>query len=155
MPKRTLEEMQAIYEEDCRIIHTQADAKIEKLGIDYHKIEQRHLDALAKKKTEYDVNRQKRKKRNGWLRAGVLRVATGASAEKIAVINNKYDNLDEQAELVFDQEVNASIEADMRVLDPIEAGYRRKVEAVEAWRASQLASESSQLERGTQRPRKR
>lgn len=155
MPKRTPEEMQRIYEEDCSIINTQADAKIEKLGVDYHKIEEKHLAALEKKRIEYDVVRQKKKNRNDWLRADDLRKAAGGSAEKIAVINNKYDNLDEQAELVFDQYVNASIEADMRVLDPIEENYRKKAERVEVWRAQQLASESSSLERGTQRPRRR
>jgi hypothetical protein len=155
MAGKTQAEMQAIYEADVEIINEQAERKKAKIEADYKKIVDRHLAALEKKKIEYDVARQKRKNRNDWLRADALRAAAGGSAEKIAVINNKYDNMDEQAELMFDQDVNASIEADMRVLDPIEESYRRKAQAVEAWRAQQLASESSQLQRGTQRPRRR
>ncbi len=150
----TLEARQALYEADIRIIDTQADDKINKLGIAYHKIEEKHLADLEKKKTEYSVVKQKRVNRNELLRADELRKAAGGSEAKLSLINKKWDNANEEAELEYDQSENGAIERDMRILDPIEARFNKAVEAVEVWRAREKASESRQLEHKTQRARK-
>jgi len=154
MAELTLEARQALYERDIKIIDTQADAKIVKLGIEYHKIEARHLAAVEKEKVKWQAWFEKKKVqiKADWDRA--LSRVKGGSEARIANVNERYDGLVDIAELDMEQHINGVIEQDMRVLDPIEQRFTKGVEEVEAWRAREKADESHQLETRHQRQRK-
>lgn len=154
MAEMTEAERQMLYQADCDIINRQADAKQAKLKAAYDKVEARHLAAVEKKRAELRIWADKKKVgiKAEWDRR--LSMVPPGRERTIAIINEKYDGLEDIVELDMEQRLNGIIENDMRNLDQIEENMKRDIEDVDVWRSIQLNNELIQLTTHRQRPRK-
>ena len=154
MAERTEAERQILYQHDVDIVNRQADGKIAKLKEDFAKVEARHLASVEKERAKWGAWLVKKKVqiKADWDRA-LAKVRPG-NERQIAIINERYDGLEDIAELDMEQRINSVIETDMRALDDVENAMKRKVDDVENWRSRELADEVRQLQTHRQRQRR-
>jgi len=154
MAELTDAQRQDRYKKDCLIINAEAEIKLDKIAHWFADVEVRHEEALNKKKAviEARFNKKKVALKAEWDRK--LAAVKPGNEFKKAQIREMYDGLDDIIDLDMEQTINYEIEQDMRELEKEEVEKKKREDAVERWRAEELASELHQLQTKTQRQRK-
>jgi hypothetical protein len=155
MAELTESQRQALYTYDVEIINSQADEKLSKLRAanDAHNTKTQAI--VDKKIAAKQAIRDKRKAALMSERDKILKLIKPGHEYMIEVVNEKYDALSENVDLGYENWFDAAAEDQYKIDGNVQGRFDLAVENVEKWRQRELASEQRQLERKTQRQRKR
>jgi hypothetical protein len=148
-------ERQAMYDADCGIVNSIADNRIKKIQSEHDVWDKKTQAIVDKKIAAKEVLRDKRKAtiKKEWDQK--LRSVRPGFEHKIPWINDRYkgetDSVDEEYEAWFNDAAEDQYHEDGERLSKLD----KAKEAVEMWRAKELASELHQLQTKHQRPRRR
>lgn len=155
MAERTDAERQALYEADCDIVNSIADNKI-KLLQSNHDAWGKKTQALVDKKIA--AKQALRDKRKAGIKAEwdkVLKAIRPGHEYMIEVVNEKYDGLSDVADLEYENWFDAAAEDQYKIDGNVQGRFDLAVSNIEKWRQRELGSELRQLQRKSQRQRKR
>ena len=155
MAERTEEERQAFYEADCDIVNSIADNKIKILQSNYDVWEKKIQATVDKKIAAKQALRDKRKAgiKAEWDQ--VLKRIKPGHEYMIEVVNEKYDGLSEIVDLEYENWFDAAAEDQYKIDGNVKGRFDLAVANIEKWRQRELGSELRQLQRKSQKQRKR
>lgn len=155
MAERTEQERQALYQADVDIVNSIADNKIKVLQANFDDHNEKVQAIVDKKIAAKKALLEKRKAgiKAEWDRR--LAAIKPGQEYKVEQINEQYDGLSDLADLEYENWFDHAAEEQYKIDGDVKGRFDLAVENVGKWRERELGSESRQLQRKTQRQRKR